>query len=53
MKKIIGKPSETNDKLIKLIENLKVNNFYLNVTKQLGITHKEFDESDTKSVNYL
>ena len=30
-----------------------VNNFYLNVTKQLGITHKEFDESDTKSVNYL
>ena len=30
-----------------------VNNFYLNVTKQLGITHKEFDESDTKSQNYL
>ena len=30
-----------------------VNKFYLNFTKQLGITHKEFDESDTKSVNYL
>ena len=29
MKKVLGKPSETNKKLISLIERVKVNNFYL------------------------
>ena len=29
MKKILGKPSETNKKLISLIERTKINNFYL------------------------
>ena len=33
MKKIIGKPFETNQKLIKLIERLKINNFYLKNNK--------------------
>ena len=29
MKKILGNPSETNKKLISLIERIKINNFYL------------------------
>ena len=33
MKKIIGKPSETNQKLIELIKRLKINNFYLKNSK--------------------
>ena len=33
MKKIIGKPSETNQKLIELIKRLKINNFYLKNNK--------------------
>ena len=39
MKKIIGKPFETNQKLIELIERLKINNFYLkNNMKLVGKT---------------
>ena len=44
MKKIIGKPSETNDKLIRLIENLKVNNFYLE-------NNKDFRDQILKDIN--
>ena len=29
MKKILGNPSETNKKLVSLIERIKINNFYL------------------------
>ena len=44
MKKIIGKPSETNNKLIRLIEKLKVNNFYLE-------NNKDFRDQIIKDIN--
>ena len=44
MKKIIGKPSETNQKLIKLIERLKINNFYLK-------NNKDFRDQILKDIN--
>lgn len=39
--------------ILSLICSDSINSMYLNFTKKLGFTHKEFDESDTKSVNYL
>ena len=44
MKKIIGKPSETNQKLIELIERLKINNFYLK-------NNKDFRDQILKDIN--
>jgi len=44
MKKIIGKPFETNQKLIELIERLKINNFYLK-------NNKDFRDQILKDIN--
>ena len=44
MKKIIGKPHETNKKLINLIKNLKINNFYLE-------NNKDFRDQILKDIN--
>ena len=44
MKKIIGKPSETNQKLIELIKRLKINNFYLK-------NNKDFRDQILKDIN--
>ena len=44
MKKIIGKPVETNQKLIELIERLKINNFYLK-------NNKDFRDQILKDIN--
>ena len=44
MKKIIGKPHETNKRLINLIKNLKINNFYLE-------NNKDFRDQILKDIN--
>ena len=44
MKKIIGKPFETNQKLIELIKRLKINNFYLE-------NNKDFRDQILKDIN--
>ena len=44
MKRIIGKPSETNQKLIELIKRLKINNFYLK-------NNKDFRDQILKDIN--
>ena len=44
MKKILGNPSETNKKLISLIERIKINNFYLE-------NRKDFRDQILKDIN--